>query len=80
MTDIPANELLSMSDGELQTCLRRITEEINRRERQKRQKLIDNFKEAFYALHGAGVCIKYYENDYGDDYTTIIDWDNFDFV
>ena len=80
MNDIPTNELLSMSDGELQTILRRVNEEITRRERTKRQKLIDNFKEAFYALREAKVCIQYYEDDYGDDYTRLTDWDNFDFT
>lgn len=80
MTDIPINELLSMSDGELQTCLRRINEEINRREATKRQKLIDNFKEAFYALREARVYIKYYEDEYHDDYTSLTDWDGFDFT
>lgn len=79
MTDIPINELLSMSDGELQTCLRRINEEINRRETAKRQKLIDNFKQAFNNLREARIYIKYYEDDYDDNYTSITDWDNFDF-
>ena len=78
--EISDGEFDHLTDDELGNLMVALNHEFERRARAKRGKLISDFKNTFDALREAKICIKYYEDDYDDNYTTITDWDNFDFI
>jgi len=77
---ISDGEFDHLTDDELGNLMIALNREFERRAREKRGKLISDFKDAFNALREVGISIKYYEDDYDDNYTIITDWDSFDFV
>ena len=48
-------DLSNFNDNELKTLFLDIEKEISKRKHAKKQKLIDNFKEAYYALENANI-------------------------
>ena len=65
-----------LSDAELQELMRITQAERIRRENEAREKLINNFRKAFYDLREANIVIQYC--DYEED-TYLEHWDNFEF-
>ena len=65
-----------LSDEELQKLMEIIQKERTRRENEAREKLINNFRKAFYDLREARIVIRY--DDYDED-TYLEDWDRFEF-
>ena len=78
MYDISVNELQTMSVGDLNRVSKRINEELARRRREERERLITEFRKAWGALHDAGIRITYCE-EYDDDLTYLDEWDGFNF-
>jgi hypothetical protein len=78
MTDIPINELRAMSASSIQFIIKRCNEELERRRREERCKLIEEFKHAYNALRDAGIGITYCE-EWDDDPARLCDWDGFSF-
>lgn len=69
-----------MTDEEIVATINIYYEEQQRRKRAKRQKLIDNFHNAFSELRKAGIVPKYYKEP--DGYCSAVyveDWDSFEF-
>jgi hypothetical protein len=67
-----------MTDGEIVAAINIFCEEQQRRKRVRRQKLIDNFRQAFFELRNVGIIPKYYE-DSECSAVYVEDWDNFEF-
>ena len=69
----------TMTDEEIRATIRIFCEEQQRRMAQ-RQKLIDNFRNAFSELRKAGIVPKYYDEPDGCCTTIYVeDWDGFEF-
>lgn len=72
--------LTTMTDKELQTAINAYYEEQQRRKRVKREKLIDNFRQAFFELRNVGITPKYYEEPDGLSSAVYLeDWEGFEF-
>lgn len=70
----------NLTDAELVNLREAINVEVSRRENQRREKLIENFREAWYRLREAKIEVRYYEDGWDDDnYTRLSGWDSFDF-
>jgi len=70
----------NLTDAELANLRDAINTEVTRRENQRREKLIEDFHEAWYKLREARIEVKYYEDDWDDgNYTRLSEWDSFDF-
>ena len=69
----------NLTDAELTNLRDAINTEVSRRENQRREKLIKDFREAWYRLREAKIEVKYYEDSWNDDYTRLSEWDSFDF-
>lgn len=70
----------TMTDGEIVAAINIFCEEQQRRKRVRRQKLIDNFRQAFFELRNVGITPKYYEEpDECCSAVYIEDWDGFYF-
>lgn len=70
----------TMTNEEIVVAINIFYEEQQQRKRVQRQKLIDNFHNAFSELRKAGIIPKYYEELDGYDATVYVeDWDNFEF-
>lgn len=65
-----------LSDAELQELVKIVLDERTRRENEAREKLINNFRDAFYDLKEAHIVIQYC--DYEDD-VYLEDWKKFEF-
>lgn len=65
-----------MSVNDLITLKGFIDKEIFKRKNEEQDKLIENFKKAFYDLVEAGVTIEY---NYDDNNNELVNWDNFYF-
>lgn len=69
----------NLTDAELANLRNEINTEISRRENQRKAKLIEDFREAWYRLREANIGVKYYKDDWDDNYTYLSEWDSFDF-
>jgi len=69
-------DVTTLTEEELGKLYRSIVDEHTRRDNEKRAKLMENFKNAFYALQDAGVEITYTDVD---DNILPLCWDNFIF-
>lgn len=71
----------TMADEEITAVMNIFYEEQQRRKRVQRQKLIDNFRNAFSELLEAGITPKYYERDEWNTPSPffIEKWDSFEF-
>ena len=79
MVSITIENMQKISDENLEELLRVCTEEKDRRYKLARIKLIEDFHNAWNALQSARIGIKYYEEDYDDNYMRLDRWDGFDF-
>ena len=70
--------LKELTMGSLVSMKALIEQEISRRKNEQRTLLINNFKEAFFALKEANILIDYYEDNYTDP-ALLRDWDGFQF-
>lgn len=70
----------NLSDGELCTLRDACIKEMQRREAHQKAELIEEFRKAWNALRAHSVRVDYYPDEYDDDYITISDWDQFDFI
>ena len=69
----------NLTDAELINLRDEVNTEISRRENQRKEKLIEDFHEAWYRLREARIEVKYYEDNWDDNYTRLSEWDCFDF-
>lgn len=79
MIKFSVNDLHETSRTDLEAILKEINGELQRRRNAEREKLIEDFKKAFYAVKDAGIDIRYLdEYEYEQD-TYLRDWDCFSF-
>ena len=69
----------NLTDAELANLRDAINVEVSRRENQRREKLIEDFREVWYRLREEKIEVKYYEDSWDDDGTRLSEWDNFEF-
>ena len=70
----------TMTNKEILAAINVFLDEEQRRKKAQRQKLIDNFHNAFSELRNAGIMLRYYEEpDECCSPVFIKDWDNFEF-
>lgn len=69
----------TMTDGEIVAAINIFCEEQQRRRRVRRQKLIDNFRQAFFELRNVGITPKYYEEPGLSSAVYLEDWEGFEF-
>ena len=69
----------TMTDGEIVAAINIFCEEQQRRRRVRRQKLIDNFRQAFFELRNVGITLKYYEKPGLSSTVYLEDWEDFEF-
>ena len=74
------SEIRSMTDGELCALRDACIKEMQRREAHQKAELIEEFRKAWEALRAHSVRVDYYPDDWDDNYFTISDWEQFDFV
>lgn len=68
----------TLTEDELKTLYNGVVNEHARRLREKQVKLKENFKQAFYALHEAGVDVTYSDGDC-DVEDLLLCWEGFHF-
>lgn len=71
-------DFTTLTEDELKTLYNGVVNEHAHRLREKRAKLRENFKQAFYALHEAGVDVTYSDGDNDVD-DLLLCWDGFYF-
>ena len=79
MVNITIEDLKQISDENLEALCDMLVRESNRRDREKRAQIIENFRAAFNAMKAAKIRVMYYPDDDTDDYTPITEWEGFSF-
>ena len=69
--------LKEMTRNDLIVLISRVEQEIEKRDKEKNLKLINNFKNAYYALREAGISVEYYCDAMETE--LLSDWDCFKF-
>ncbi len=77
MNTVTEEQIRSLTDKELREICAAIEAEEMRRRRANRSKLIEDFRNAYYALDEAGIYIRYGEG-WGDG-VYLSKWDDFEF-
>ena len=67
-----------LSNTELQELMKIIQDERTRRDNEARDKLINNFRKAFYDLQDAHILVKFYDVDW-EDPVYLENWNGFEF-
>ena len=79
MVNITVEDIQQISDENLEALCDMLIRESNRRDREKRTQIIENFHAAFNAMKAAKIRVMYYPDDDTDDYTPITEWEGFSF-
>lgn len=79
MVNITVEDVKQIPDENLELLCDMFIRESNRRDREKRTQIIENFRAAFNAMKAAKIRVMYYSDEDTDDYTLITDWDGFSF-